>query len=157
MAHTRLVFRGPLALSSAMLISLLMSASATVDVCHNYYYNFSNEPTQCCVATGACETSSCVSNNLGTNDKNCNRNSCDGVQCVPVPGCDPNSTLKCLGNTACDNNAPSCAGISANTVRSRAVNSSQQRICHDQPASNTSAGSAATNALQGHKPTAGCA
>ncbi|KAL6747139.1 hypothetical protein V8C86DRAFT_3118289 [Haematococcus lacustris] len=31
MAHTRLVFRGPLALTSAILISLLMSASANVD------------------------------------------------------------------------------------------------------------------------------
>ncbi|KAL6750893.1 hypothetical protein V8C86DRAFT_2795475, partial [Haematococcus lacustris] len=157
MAHTRLVFRGPLALTSAILVSLLMSATATDDVCHNYYNNFSNERTRCCVDSGACENSSCVSNNLGTNGKNCNRNSCDGVQCVPVPGCVPTSTRKCLGNTACDNNVTSCADIDANTVRSRAVNSSQQRICHDQPASNTSAGSAATNTLQGHKPTAGCA
>ncbi|KAJ9530737.1 hypothetical protein QJQ45_014899, partial [Haematococcus lacustris] len=87
MAHIRLVFRGPLALTSAVLISLLMSASATVD----------------------------VANNLG-NNFNCNQNKCDGVQCVPVPGCDPDSTLKCLGNTACDNNATSCAGIPANTI-----------------------------------------
>ncbi|KAJ9530738.1 hypothetical protein QJQ45_014900 [Haematococcus lacustris] len=87
MAHTGLVFRGPLALTSAVLISLLMSASATVD----------------------------VANNLG-NNFNCNQNKCDGVQCVPVPGCDPDSTLKCLGNTACDNNATSCAGIPANTI-----------------------------------------
>ncbi|KAJ9504845.1 hypothetical protein QJQ45_013623 [Haematococcus lacustris] len=54
-------------------------------------------------------------NNLG-NNFNCNQNKCDGIQCVPVPGCDPDSTLKCLGNTACDNNATSCAGIPANTI-----------------------------------------
>ncbi|KAL6752954.1 hypothetical protein V8C86DRAFT_525772 [Haematococcus lacustris] len=117
MPHVRLVLRGlgAVALTIAVLSSLLMPATASVNSCPNYYLNFRDGTTRCCVATGACETSSCVENNLGKNF-NCNQNKCDGVQCVPVLGCDPASTLKCLGNTACDNNDTSCAGIPRNTA-----------------------------------------
>lgn len=54
---------------------------------------------KCCTLTGACPSSSCVANGLGSNEKNCNVNTCPQSFCEVPKNTD--CTGKCVGIVMC--------------------------------------------------------
>ena len=83
----------------------------------------------CCLSSGLCPTSSCVSSLEGTMDVLCTGSCLDEIACRPFnPDCDPHTNqASCIGTVVCL--TADCAGVAAGSICLYSGVSSNFMVC----------------------------